>query len=112
MRKLLAVLLLLWSAIGHTGTAHTIQVTLGAGTNTQVTTTDTFARQIIFQNNATHVMRIGDSTTSSSKGAQLASGSPGGSMNVGPSPQPQMLNLAQYFVAGTNADVLDVYWTD
>lgn len=111
MRKLLALFIIFCAAIGHTGTAHTLQVTIGASV-TQITTTDTFARQIIFQNNQTHSMRVGDSTTTTSKGALLASGSPGGSMNVGPSPQPQLLNLANYFVAGTNTDVIDVFWTD
>jgi len=111
MRKLLAVFILFCAAIGDASSAHTLQVTIGAAT-TRVTTTDTYARQIIFQNNAANSMRIGDSTTSSTKGALLSSGSPGGLMNIGPTPTIQSLNLAEWFVNGTNTQVLDITWID
>lgn len=111
MRKLLAVFILFWAAIGHTSGAHTLQVTIGSGV-TQITTTNTYARQIIFQNNQTHSMRVGDSATTSSRGALLASGSPGGSMNVGPAGALAGLDVSSWFVAGTQNDVLDVIWFD
>ena len=85
-----------------------LQVTIGAGV-TQVTTSDIPFRQAMFQNNSGHVMRIGDATTTASIGAQLASGSPGGSMNVGPFID-HADNLKNYFVAGTQNDVLDILY--
>ena len=85
---------------------HTLQVTIGAGV-TQVTTSDLPAREIIFQNNAAHVVRVGDAQVSSSRGVQLASGSPGGSLTVGPMTD-RTLNLNQFYLAGTNGDVIDV----
>lgn len=84
----------------------TLQVTIGSGT-TQVTTTDFPCRQAIFQNNATHTMRIGDSLTSSSRGAVLLANSVG-SMNIGNSPLTGGTNLNGWFVNGTASDVLDV----
>jgi hypothetical protein len=90
----------------------TLQVTIGAGV-TQFTTKDIPARQIIVQNNAAHVMRVGDVNTTSSVGASLAAAgtSPGGSLNLGPfydNPE----NLKEWWVAGTQNDVLDVIYTD
>lgn len=88
----------------------TRQVTIGAGV-TQVTTSDIPAHQVMFQNNSTHSMRVGDSATTSSRGALLASGSPGGSINAG-AYQFQQTNLNEWFVAGTNGDVLDVIYVE
>lgn len=89
---------------------HTLEVTIGAGTNTQVSTTDLFARQVMIQNNAAHNMRVGDSTvTSSSNGALLASGTPGGSINFGPL-NLGSFNLSNFYVAGTAADVVEVIY--
>jgi hypothetical protein len=88
----------------------TLQVTIGAGV-TRFTTKDTPVRQVIVQNNAAHVMRIGDVNTTASIGAVLASGSPGGSMNLGPFDTTKE-NLMDWYVAGTNADVLDVIYSD
>jgi hypothetical protein len=88
-----------------------LQVTIGAGTNTQFTTSDIPVRQIIVQNNAAHNARIGDVNTTTSRGALLASGSPGGSINLGPfydNPE----NLKEWFVAGTQNDVIDIIFTD
>lgn len=87
---------------------HTLQVTIGAGT-TQVTTVDTPVKQVIFQNNAANSMRVGDSATTSSRGALLAGGSPGTSMNFGPIGS-TALNLNSFYVNGTNTQVLDVIY--
>lgn len=87
---------------------HTLQVTVGAST-TQFTSSDTPCLQVIVQNNAAHSMRVGDSATSSSRGAVLNLGPGGGSMNLGPY-QFRQLNLNQMYVNGTNGDVLDVLY--
>lgn len=87
----------------------TMQVTIGAGV-TRFTTSDIYCVQVIAQNNAAHSMRVGDSSTTSSMGALLASGSPGGSINLGPH-DANRENLKDWFVAGTQNDVLDVIFT-
>lgn len=83
-----------------------IQVTLGAAA-TQISTQPISCKQIIFQNNAAAVMRLGDSSVSATKGNQLASGSPGGSLVIGPMP-PQLSNLNEWYAFGTATQVLDV----
>lgn len=108
--KRVITLLFAASLLASAGSIKTVQTTIG-GSTTQVITTNTFCRQIFFENNATHSMRIGDSTTTSSKGIVLASGSPGGSWTV-TSPYPgQALDLSDWYVAGTASDVLDVACT-
>jgi hypothetical protein len=86
----------------------TLQVTIGAGV-TQVTTSSIPCRQVIFQNNATHNMRVGDANTTSSRGALLAAGSPGGSLNAGTFTA-MNVNLKECWVAGTQNDVLDIIY--
>lgn len=102
--------LLLTSAFATPSAVHTIQVTIGSSV-TELITTDTYAHVITVQNNASHVMRVGDSTTTSSKGAELGVGPPGGSMTVAVH-APLSLNLANFYVAGTQNDVLDVIYVD
>lgn len=88
-------------------TIKTVQVTIGSGT-TEVTTTNTFCRQIFFENNTAHSMRIGDSTATSSKGVLLVA-SVSSSWTVSQNFQgSQSLDLSDYYVAGTQNDVLDV----
>lgn len=87
---------------------HTMQVTIGSSA-TQILTSTTFVRAVYFQNNAAHVMRIGDANVSASRGAQLASGSPGGAFNVGPVFD-SSIDVSTFWVAGTQNDVLDVIW--
>jgi len=89
---------------------HTMQVTIGASA-TQISTFSIPVQQVIFQNNQTHTMRIGDNLTSSTRGGLLASGAPGGSLNVGALTF-NKCDLQQFFVAGTQNDVLDVIWVD
>lgn len=113
MRKLILLLpLLLVGQWLDAAAMHTIQVTIGAGT-TQVVSAGSvpFVREVFFQNNATHVMRVGDSTTTSSKGVVLLSGPGGGSLNIGPFTDAR-IDLSTFFVNGTNTDVLDVSWVD
>ena len=87
---------------------HLLQVTLGGGARTQFTSTPIFARQAIIQNNAANDMRVGDSTTSTTKGAKLSSGT---SLNSGPMLL-QHIELSEWYVAGTAADVLDILYLD
>lgn len=84
----------------------TLQVTIGAGA-TQIGGANVFVRQVIFQNNAAHSMRIGDANVSSTRGALLSVGSPGGSLNLGPFFAPS-IDLSTFYVAGTQNDVLDI----
>lgn len=85
-----------------------VQVTLGAGA-TQVSSTATPVRQIMFQNNATHDCRIGDSTVTTSKGIKLIAGV--GTLNSGPIIS-YASNLADWYIAGTAADVIDVLYLE
>lgn len=91
-------------------TAHTLQVTLGSAA-TQISPGAGFVRLVVFQNNAGHVMRIGDLNASSARGAQLAAGSPGGSLTIGPTFD-SSIDLSSFYVAGTSGDVLDVLYLD
>ena len=110
---LLAFLCLLAPVTGAIS-IHTFQVTIGSGVTAISTNANAGARQLIFQNNAAHVMRVGDSNTTSSRGALLnaaSGGNGGGSLSVGPY-YPNSLNLAEWYVAGTQNDVLDVLYLD
>ena len=86
----------------------TLQVTIGAAV-TQFSTTNIPCYQVIVQNNSTHTMRIGDKNTSATRGALLAAGTPGGSVNLGTF---TMVNtdLMEWWVAGTQNDVVDVIY--
>lgn len=88
---------------------HLLQVTIGAGTRTQVSATAIQARQAMFQNNGSNAMRLGDSTTTTTKGANLVAS--GGTLNSGPL-MVQQVDLSQWYVAGTQNDVLDVIYID
>lgn len=91
---------------------HTLQVTLGASA-TPLTTTDTFARWVVIQNNAANSMRVGDSTVTSTKGILLASGSPGGSVTLPEEHTPSTTyDLSQIYILGTNTQLADVLWAD
>ena len=85
--------------------AQLFQVTIGSAT-TQFIATDTPAKQIIIQNNASHACRVGDSSTSSTKGIYLAPGPGGGSVSLG-SLNSYSLNLDAIWVNGTQNDVID-----
>lgn len=91
---------------------HTLQVTIGAGTNTQISTTSIPVKQLFVQNNATHNIRVGDSNTTSSRGALISGGAtpPGGSITSGAFGMQAASDLKFWFIAGTNGDVVDVIY--
>lgn len=107
MRKICILLVgLCLCAVQADAKVTSIQVTIGASA-TQVSAI-LYCRWVVFQNNASHNIRIGDSTVTSSKGILLASGTPGGSFTLQPDPQPEIINLSQWYVSGTQNDVVDV----
>lgn len=89
-----------------------LQATLGSGATQLVPPSSPTAqincRQVIIQNNASHVMRLGDSTVSSTKGVTL-NGSGAGSFNSGPV---EIYNsyLSDFWVFGTSGDVVDIFF--
>lgn len=85
-----------------------LQVTIGASA-TQLTASQIQVRQLMIQNNAAHLVRVGDSTVTSSKGIYLAAGPGGGSFNSGPVNIYETF-LSDWYVAGTNGDVVDVLY--
>lgn len=88
----------------------TFQVTIGAAA-TQISSTNLYCSSWTIQNNAAHSIRFGDSTVTSSKGLLLAAGTPGGSFTSPASrngSQPAPDNLSQWYIAGTQNDVIDV----
>ena len=60
----------LWRFTAQAAELETFQVTIGAAT-TQVSATTVNCTWVSIQNNATHTIRVGDSTVTSSKGIQL-----------------------------------------
>lgn len=106
----LLLVLTLGSAVVDASSIHTLQVTIGASTTQVATGNGPYGRQVFFQNNAAHTMRIGDIKTSATRGVLLASGSPGGSWTIGPSAD--RIDLSTFYVNGTQNDVLDVTWID
>jgi hypothetical protein len=88
---------------------HTLQVTIGAST-TQVSTSSIPCKEIYIQNNAAHTIRVGDVNTSSTRGALISSGSPGGSITTGAFGMQAATDLNQWYINGTNADVIDVIY--
>jgi hypothetical protein len=88
---------------------HTLQVTIGSGT-TQVSTTSKPVKQLFIQNNAAHTIRVGDVNTTSSRGALISSGSPGGSITSGAFGIQTATDLNQWFINGTQNDVIDVVY--
>lgn len=87
-----------------------IQVTLGAAA-TRVTTTRTPCKQIIFQNTAGNVARIGDSTVSATKGIKLAASAAANSIvSLGPF-DTHPLELEDYYIFGTENDLIDIWYT-
>ena len=81
----------------------TFQVTLGSGA-TQFPTIQAQPQYMTVQNNATHAMRIGDKTVTSSKGISL---SQGGALTYSLGLD-YATRLSEFWAVGTAADVLDV----
>jgi hypothetical protein len=90
----------------------TLQVTIGASA-TQVTALPLRGRWVQFQNNAAHNAHIGDVNVSSSRGIQLASGSPGGGFFIPPTEQTNAAGTGFTVLCGTtdtstyNYDILN-----
>ncbi len=84
----------------------TLQVTIPSGGTVQISTSQTSIRLIDFQNNAGHVMRVGDSTVTSAIGRSLAAS--GGSWQL--QAESYFGYLSDFWVVGTSADVLDILY--
>lgn len=114
MRKLqLAALALLSPALAAHAAVKTLQVTIGAA-NTSIISSGAHqnCRWIVIENNAAHSIRIGDTNISSSRGLLLSSGTPGGSFYIGPDSAGSARDLGNWFINGTQSDVIDVIYDD
>lgn len=87
---------------------HFAQVTIGAAA-TQLSATRKPVKWLCIQNNSTHNFRLGDSTVSSTKGIALATGSPGGSLTL-TADTAYNTDLSQWWVFGTQNDLVDILW--
>jgi hypothetical protein len=95
----------------------TFQLTLGSGTQTRISgaaVTPTFThqpcREIEFQNNASHTMRVGDENTSATVGRVLAASNAGPQsiLKLGSTSAATQMSLEDFYVNGTANDVLDI----
>lgn len=111
MNKLAALLLiLLLPIIPVYADVQSIQPVMPSTGNIQIVPAgnDLYCRWVLFQNNSTHVIRIGDRSTSSNKGITLQ---PGYTFYIGPQPAPigpTNTHLTAWYAAGTAGDTLDV----
>ena len=81
-----------------------LQVTLSGAT--QVSSTKILARWVVFANNAAAVMGLGDASVSTTHGILLQAA---GSMFCPPTCDiSQIHDLSQWYVKGTDAQILDV----
>lgn len=89
---------------------HFTQITIGAGA-TQFSSTSVRIKEIHMENNAGNVMRIANSTVTSSIGISLAASGVGAQsmLHLGPHNAYNM-DLKDFFVFGTQNDKLDVMW--
>lgn len=101
--------LLLQVTIASTGVAQQVSKSLPAASRTGPELFDpqnTFAQQIIFQNDGTNAMRLGDTTVTATRGLVLSAS---GSANFG-----AFINygtfLSDWWVVGTAGDVLTVVY--
>jgi hypothetical protein len=106
------LLLALFASQAHAA-VRTAQVTIGAA-NTLVLSSGAHlnCRWIVFQNNATHAIHIGDTNITTTRGLQLAPGNPGGSFYVGPDAGATARDLGTWYINGTQNDVIDVIYDD
>lgn len=81
-----------------------LQVTLSGVT--QVSATKILARWVQFQNNAAGAMRLADASVSSTRGLTLAAA--GGFFAPTTSDISQVHDLSQWYVKGTDSQLLDV----
>ena len=79
------------------------QVTIGAAA-TQISPLNINVQTLVIQDNAAHNIRVGDSTVTSTNG--IAASLSGGSFNLTLN-FPRGTILSQWYVAGTQGDVVD-----
>lgn len=113
MKRIGLVLLFLCASMAH-ATVRTLQITLGASNTAILASASAHlnTRWFIIQNNATHIVRVGDVNISTTRGIQLPSGSPGGSFYVGPDPAGSARDLGGWYINGTSGDVIDIIYDD
>lgn len=107
MKRLALCLALLCAVPCFAASPVTFQVTIGAST-TQISATHMLCNSWIIQNNAAHNVRFGDSSASSTKGTLLVPGASYTSQGSQNGTQPEPDDLSQWYVAGTQNDVVDV----
>jgi hypothetical protein len=86
-----------------------IQVTIGAAA-TQVTTAHIYAAVVLAQKNTANNCRIGDSTVTTSKGIVVPAGNTTPQPPVTIARSDNRISLWEYFVAGTQNDVVDILY--
>jgi hypothetical protein len=87
----------------------TLQITQ-TGSPVQLATVATFARWIIFQNNAAAAARVGDASVTATRGYALAAANASPPMILQPMPNGAHYDLAQYSTIGTSTNLLDVIY--
>ena len=85
-----------------------IQITMGAGARTQITTAQIYSPFLTIQNNSANNVRVGDNTVSSTKGILLASGSPGGSYTI--QRNDNRIPLFQYYISAPVGTIVDIHY--
>lgn len=108
MKKLILVLLLAFGSLAAEAKVVTLQVTIGAA-KTAITTGDIHCKWVLFQNNASNTMRVGDTNVSATQGVKLVAGS---SLFIPAISAGAQTNLNGWFVQGTQNDVIDVIYDD
>lgn len=88
-------------------TLQTIPVTLAAGA-TPVSATRKLVKQVIIQDNAAAVCRVGDSAVSASRGIQLAASGAAGSVLTLGDGSVNSVDLSTLFLFGTATQIIDV----
>ena len=87
-----------------------LQITLTA-VATRVTATRTACKQVIVQNTAANVCRVGDSGVTASKGIKLAASAAANSIvSFGPM-DGNPIELEDFYIFGSENDLIDVWYT-
>lgn len=97
----------------------TLQVTLLAGKTPIVATAPTQSQtqirisfqSLTIQNNSADPVRVGDTNVSATRGILLAGGSPGGSITID-SLMEYSSDLSEWYLFGTQGDIIDVLYLD
>lgn len=107
MKKLLLILAI--CTLSAQAKVRTLQVTLTASATPVIASGDVYFKWVVFQNNATHTIHIGDSLVSATRGIQLLAA---GSYTQQPFSPPITGNLNGWFIFGTSGDVIDIVYDD